>query len=275
MIVDSGGDEMERSYTPGTLGEAKTEPSGGTGPIIRSASDYMFEEPIGLAPAPGQFDNGNNRTIESVTEDTRRKEAISNAQSADKGVCGPYCPATFPGSLRPLTFTLLVILSIFILFTFCALCVSGKKLSSGKVGGNKIQCGHSNIYISGTKLSYNSDTKANDNAGNVFVTFGVFAFLLELVMLVFVLDFDYKFLKDKIPFSTRLAHLVMTIVLWVLLTISWGTWSNQRTDFCDEVPLGDATNLLITVWFFLHFYIALSIEYVQKRLFGGPSVEYE
>jgi len=275
MIPESPESGNAPEFTPGTLGEAKTEPSGGTGPIIRSVSEDMFEEPIGLAPAPGQFDNDSNRTIGSVTEDTRRKEALSNAQMADKGVCGPYCPAAFPGSLRPLTFTLLVILSIFILFTFCALCVSPKKLASGKIAGDKVHCGHSKVHSGGNTISYNSDTKASDNAGNVFVTFGVFSFLLEIVMLVFVLDFDFQFLKDKIPFSTRLAHLIMTIVLWILLTIAWGTWSNQRNGICAEIALGDATNLLITVWFFLHFYIALSIEYVQKRLFGGPSVEYE
>merc|ERR1719499_2817095 len=253
--MEPAGKEEPASYTPGNLGEAQTDTGGG---IIRGDSD-MYEEPIGLAPAQDQFRSSQTDAgkLEVVTETTRRDEAVSGAHS--EGVCSPFCPSEFPLKIKPLHFTLLVIMAIFILFTFCALCVSPKKLSQGEITDSlgfgikvDLECGHSQVCNNGSCTKYGSSDagKATNNAGNVFVTFGVFSFFCEILMFLIVLDWDLKFIQDKIPFNTTTIHLILTGVLWVMLTISWGTWSNQRDGACKEIALGDATNLLITVWFF-------------------------
>lgn len=280
MIVESNENEEEQKYTPGKFGSAKDGSE-----TLRGGSDtdIMFEEPIGLAPALTEFDSGGPKSIEAVTEHTRREEARTNAQSTG-GLLSSYCPNEFPGKIKPLTFTLLVFMSIFILFTFCAMCVSGNKLSSGSITilgtSVKVTCGHSKFCMGSNCVKYtddglegSDDAKAMKRGGNVFVTFAVFSWFLEIVMLVIVLDWDLKFLKDRIPYNTRTIHLIMNGVLWLMLTISWGAWADHRRAPCSDVGLGDATNLLITVWFFLHFYIALSIEYVQKLLFGEQAYE--
>lgn len=233
----------------------------------------MFEEPITLAPTQ---DSQTAVPVHSQPQTT----TTTTTQSSNSGLCS-FIPDGVMGLTR---FQLLCFtwMSLFILFTFCALCVSKTKLSQGEYNGVTAKCGASQAcsMYGGNWIcvDYNDhdDSKATKNAGNVFVTFGVFAFLLELIIAVFIFDLESNTLNDRLSFlpfeiNTQTGHLVSNVILWFLLTISWGTWSNQRKGICAELNLGDGTNLLITVWFFhMFFYLPMLVPQlpVKSLLFG-------
>lgn len=208
-------------------------------------------------------------------------------------VRGGICPCP-PKMLDVQTanFTLCVFMGLFLLFTFCALCVSTHKLANGKfenglcndtpgVVFSDVDCGWKEAcftlqgarfcrdYADGEKnpLCPDLDPNKNVNAGNSFLGFAILSFFLEIFMMFLLMNFHGQFIAALNKWTV---HFGCACGLWLLTTISWGAWVNQNicTKY-DGMKQGDGTNLMITVWFFLMvFYLPLSIPRLQVYLFG-------
>jgi len=213
-------------------------------------------------------------------------------QPVTGGVC-PCSPKIL--DIQTANFTLCVFMGLFLLFTFCALCVSTHKLANGKFDSglcnntpgietwDEVDCGWKEvcwtIRILGTRMcrDYSDfeknqacpdlDANKNVNAGNSFLGFAILSFFLEIFMMFLLMNFHAQFIEALNKWTV---HFGCACGLWLLTTISWGAWVNQNvcTKY-DGMKQGDGTNLMITVWFFLMvFYLPLSIPRLQVYLFG-------
>jgi len=116
----------------------------------------------------------------------------------------------------------------------------------------------------------------NESAGDTFIAFGVLSFFTLIGMFAIIISIDCcAQCCNNCCCSLWVGNLVTSVIVSIMMTISWGTWVNKNTCMDgDGAKHGDGLNLMIAAWFFLtFFYLPLSIPEVQKLCFGPQACD--